>query len=206
MKSKIKKIALNNPYLPRIAANMGYGGARFRALRALPKGAVGAEIGVHLGDFSHCILDIARPRKLYLIDPWKLFDGDEYEESWYGKKVTQETMDQRHRSVCERFENQITKGKVEVIRALSREGLKKIEDDSLDFVYVDGDHSYEGAKADLELSLIKLKVGGLITGDDYGPGNWWEGGVKRAVDELGWNNSVKLLWIENTQFVFEKIK
>jgi predicted O-methyltransferase YrrM len=75
----------------------------------------------------------------------------------------------------------------------------------LDFVYIDGDHSYEGVKIDLEISLRKLKPGGLITGDDYGPGNWWQGGVKRAVDEFGWHESVTLLWIDGTQFVLRKV-
>lgn len=206
MKSKIKKLTLTMPYLPRIAANVGFGGPRFRALNALPKNAVGAEIGVHLGDFSHCILDIARPKRLHLIDPWKLFDDEKYSESWYGNKITQETMDLRHQSVCNRFSNAIAKGQVEVIRKLSSDGLKAFGEASLDFVYIDGDHSYEGTKSDLELSLAKLKVGGLVTGDDYGPGSWWEGGVKRAVDEFGWNESVKLLWIEETQFVLKKIK
>ncbi|MDJ0634304.1 MAG: hypothetical protein QNJ34_14035 [Xenococcaceae cyanobacterium MO_188.B29] len=38
-------------------------------LERLPKNSVGAEIGVHLGDFSEKILEIVKPNKLHLIDP-----------------------------------------------------------------------------------------------------------------------------------------
>ncbi len=205
VKTKLKRIAKKLPLLPSLAASLGYGGARLKALKSLPKNGVGAEIGVHLGDFSHLILDIAQPKKLYLIDPWKAFQSEEYQESWYGQSTPQSAMDERHQGVCSRFQSRIQQGQVEVLRQFSNTALSSLADESLDFVYIDGDHTYEGAKQDLELSFAKLKKGGLMTGDDYGPGDWWQGGVKKAVDEFGWNSGVKLLWIENTQFVLQKI-
>ena len=204
MKPLYKRTIVKLPLLPSIAARLRIGGPRLRALTSLPKNGTGAEIGVHLGDFSSFIMDIAKPKKMYLIDPWKIFDSDDYSASWYGKRVDQKTMDERHDHVCSRFKSQIHKGIVKVIRDESRGALESIPDDSLDFVYIDGDHTYEGVKSDLEISLKKIKSGGIITGDDYGPGSWWAGGVKRAVDELGWNDSVKLLWIDGTQFLFKK--
>ena len=39
-------------------------------LELLPKGGIGAEIGVFRGHFSDLICSVAQPRKLYLIDPW----------------------------------------------------------------------------------------------------------------------------------------
>jgi predicted O-methyltransferase YrrM len=59
----------------------------------------------------------------------------------------------------------------------------KIADGALDFVFIDGDHSYEGVKRDLAAWLPKVKPGGWLMGHDYG--NKPDGGVKRAVDELG---------------------
>ena len=206
MKRKIKKFIAKLPFIPSIAVHVGIGGPRLRALSALPKNGVGAEVGVHLGNFSSFIMDIAKPKKLFLIDPWKLFDSDDYSKSWYGSRVDQKIMDERHDQVCARFKNQVDRGKVVIIRNESRAALESLADESLDFIYIDGDHTYEGVKSDLELSLRKIKAGGIITGDDYGPGSWWAGGVKRAVDELGWDDSVKLLWIEGTQFLFRKIR
>jgi len=57
----------------------------------------------------------------------------------------------------------------------------------LDLVFVDGDHSYEGAKADIEAWYPHVKVGGLIVVHDYFTKDQAEGplfpGVKQAVDE-----------------------
>ena len=44
-------------------------------LSMLPTNAVGAEIGVHEGDFSRRILDFLKPRKMDLIDPWHIRQG-----------------------------------------------------------------------------------------------------------------------------------
>ena len=87
----------------------------------------------------------------------------------------------------------------------SEAALADFEDGSLDYVYIDGNHLYEFVKKDLELSLRKVKSGGYITGDDYGPGGWWNGGVKKAVDEIAWREKeVTLLWIRGGQFVLLK--
>jgi len=64
LNSSLKRTIKNLPMGPRVASTLGFGGARLKALRLIPKGGVGAEIGVHLGDFSQCILDITRLREL----------------------------------------------------------------------------------------------------------------------------------------------
>jgi hypothetical protein len=43
---------------------------------------------------------------------------------------------------------------------------------------IDGDHSYEAVKADIQAWLPKMKRGGVISGDDY----MWPG-VKKAAEE-----------------------
>ena len=174
-------------------------------LETLPKHAVGAEIGVHLGDFSAQLLRVTQPRKLHLIDPWQYESGDDYAEAWYGGAPERaQELEQRYRSVQSRFAAEIQAGQVVVMRKESESALASFADNSLDYVYIDGNHLYEYVKKDLELSLRKVKPGGYITGDDYTPGGWWKGGVKRAVDEFGWNGEVNLLWLSNGQFVFKR--
>jgi hypothetical protein len=56
------------------------GGRRF-LLGLLPRGSVGAEIGVWRGDFSAWILRTVRPARLHLIDPWAFRSGGEYREA-----------------------------------------------------------------------------------------------------------------------------
>ena len=54
---------------------------------------------------------------------------------------------------------------------------------------MDGDHSYEGVKKDLEQAILKVKKGGWIMGHDYEMNmikaqNTHIFGVKQAVDEF----------------------
>ena len=57
--------------------------------------------------------------------------------------------------------------KVKFIRAFSEKAAKLIEDNSLDFAYIDGNHQYEFVKKDIELYYPKVKKGGIVGGDDY---------------------------------------
>ena len=47
-----------------------------------------------------------------------------------------------------------------------------IPDDSCDFIYLDGDHSYAGCLADIKAYWPKLKDGGIMAGHDYDDIEW----------------------------------
>lgn len=68
------------------------------------------------------------------------------------------------------------------LKMSSVEGAKTFENASLDFVYIDADHTYECVYEDIRAWLPKIKIGGYIGGHDYGIRRW--PGVKRAVKEL----------------------
>jgi predicted O-methyltransferase YrrM len=93
-------------------------------------------------------------------------------------------MDAIYEQVTARFEDERRQGRVVVHRETSVDAAAAVADGSLDWVYVDGDHTYDGVRSDLEAWAPKLEPGGLLMGDDYGSFGWWEGGVKRAVDEF----------------------
>ena len=172
----------------------------------LPRDSVGAEIGVHYGDFSAILLQAVAPRTLHLIDPWRHETGPEYARSLYGGRASgaQAEMDARYEGVLERFADEIARGQVIVHRSSSEVALAELPDASLDWVYIDGNHRYEFVVKDLELSLAKVRPGGVVTGDDYAEGGWWDGGVKRAVDELAASGRARLVTIRERQFVFER--
>lgn len=160
--------------------------ARGPVLNALPKNGIGIEIGVWKGDFSARILRTAKPKTLHLIDPWKVSsNSDRADQAWYGAgNVSQADMDAIHRKVESRFAQDIAAQRVLIHRSTAEAGLANLEEASVDFVYVDGDHSYEGVSADLAAAFRVTKPGGMICADDYLLGSWWKDGVVRAVHEF----------------------
>lgn len=180
--------------------------ARDALLARMPRGSICAEIGVYKGSFSAKVLEIVRPSRLHLIDPWKYEPAAAYGEAWYGgeKGGNQENMDAIYQSVLRRFGPWIQSGTVQVHRAASSDAAAVLPDNYFDWIYVDGNHRYEFVKNDLEAYCSKVKAGGYIAGDDYGEGGWWEGGVKRAVDEFAATAPAELLWVDHGQFCLKK--
>ena len=172
-------------------------------LRMLPKGSVGAEIGVFRGSFSGAILREVQPSVLHLIDPWRSAADPSLSGVLYDRP--QDQMDAIHDSVIHLFAEQIAAGTVVVHRARSVNAASEIPDGSLDWVYVDGDHSYEGVREDLVSYLPKLRAGGLLCGDDYVVGGRFDSGVKKAVDEFAAGPKVELVVQRSNQFVLRRV-
>lgn len=155
-------------------------------IRALvPADGVIVEVGVFESVFSESLLTL-RPRLLYLVDPWvenqKIgsgdVDGNNYKEY--------NNIGELYTLVKNKFEYNPT---VKIMRQMSHEFLVSLKDDSIDAIYLDGDHSYQSVKNDLELSLPKVKRFGWIMGHDYEMNmkkakTAYNFGVKRAVDEF----------------------
>jgi hypothetical protein len=175
-------------------------------LELAPVGGVCAEIGVWKGDFAAQILQVVRPAKLHLVDPWAFMTGAAYAESRYGGKVAadQAAMDELHTGVLHRFAGPIAQGVVEVHRCGAHEAAAAFPDESFDWVYVDGNHLYEHVCGDLACYDPKVKPGGLMAGDDYGDAGWWEDGVTRAVDEFVAARRYEVVSLEAHQFVLRK--
>jgi hypothetical protein len=173
----------------------------------MPKNSICAEIGVHLGDFSFLILKIVKPKKLYLIDPWVYLNDDKYAHSLYGSKNagSQHSMDNRFTYVKNRFKKEISNGKVVILRDTSDIALGKIQDASLDWIYIDGNHSYDFITSDIKYSSIKVKKNGFITGDDYEDTKWYKNDVIKAVDEFCERKRIKDKIIRNNQFILRNI-
>lgn len=171
-------------------------------LDMVPKSAICAEIGVWKGDFSKQILETVKPKKLHLIDPWKF--TPEYKDRWYGGTIAknQKDMDGIYEGVKKAFKND---NRVVIHKSFSHEIVRKFRDNYFDFVYVDGNHSYEYVKRDLENFFPKVKKGGIMAGDDYI--SFWSllnrFAVKRAVDEFVKKHNLKKRSAKG-QFVIHK--
>ena len=104
--------------------------------------------------------------------------------------VENEKGDQFYDFISNRLKNKFGERSV-FIRGTSDEILK-LNDDFFDFIYIDGDHTYEGAKKDLDNTFSKIKKGSILSGDDYGIFEDINFGVKKAVDEFCYNNNLNL--------------
>lgn len=63
----------------------------------------------------------------------------------------------------------------------SEEASTHIDNDSIDIVFIDADHSYDSVMSDIKAWIGKVRKGGIISGHDYL--NSAHRDVKRAVDE-----------------------
>lgn len=178
---------------------------RYWLVSNLPRQSVGAEIGVHEGNFTAMLLQRLSPQKIYLIDPWKCFEEEVYDKSFYGNTVGgQQIMDERYERVRGRFAEQEKAGVIQFERALSSEAVEKLQDGELDWVYIDGDHLYAAVMDDLEKYDAKVKPGGYIAGDDFGVVGWWENGVELAVRDYVKARPSYKLEVKGEQFLIKK--
>ena len=85
-------------------------------------------------------------------------------------------------------------GMINDLKGISWEVAEHFENDSVDFVFIDADHSYESVVKDINAWLPKIKKGGMISGHDYNN----PCGVKRAVNELieGYELSSEGVWFK----------
>ena len=158
---------------------------------------IGVELGVWEGRNALNIYNNVNLIKLYLIDPWHPYDRNK--DLFIDDSI--EDNEKRYQTTRKKFLNN---DKVKIIRKKSEDAAHDFEDESLDFVYVDGDHSYEYVKKDLELWYPKLKKFGVMMGDDYG--HLCGHGVIKAVDEFSFEKKVVIHTLDDNQFWFIKSK
>lgn len=165
-----------------------------REIYAIPK--VGVEIGVHKGRLSGRLLVANGAMFLHMVDPWA-DSGDTYRQTDdYIASYTQQEHDSAMRKALE--EVMPFEGRYKVHRMTSEQAAPLFEPESLDFVFIDGDHSYEACSLDIRLWWPKLKIGGLLSGHDYTDEKNF--GVIRAVNEFVGERELRL-GMNNTWFI-----
>jgi hypothetical protein len=133
------------------------------------KAEVIAEIGVWKGTFAKYILERCESiTHYYLIDPWANLPN------WNKPfNVPTEVFNIIYAEAMQKTE--FAAAKRIVLRGISKEVLDEIPGESLDFAYIDGDHTLRGITIDLIKLLPKIKEGGLIGGDDFTADPWQQG-------------------------------
>jgi hypothetical protein len=131
-------------------------------LKAKTTTGIFVEVGTWEGDFSYELLEQTNCTKLYCVDPYKHFEDDSYPDGM--NLLTQDDFETKFTKVKQRFSGYGTR--VEFIRGLSHEAARQFQDESIDFVYIDGNHEYKSVLLDILAWYPKVKKGGLLCGDD----------------------------------------
>ncbi|MEM6505716.1 MAG: glycosyltransferase [Planctomycetota bacterium] len=141
----------------------------------------GAEVGVAFGGHAGAILERGGVAELFGVDSYR--HRGNYDDPM---NLPQPVFDRLAQRVVKRLSP--FGHRFQLIREDSVAGSQRFEDGSLDFVYLDADHSETGVMNDLCHWAVKVRTGGIIAGHDYGHRDF--PGVKHAVDRyfarLGW--------------------
>jgi methyltransferase family protein len=138
----------------------------------LPSATIMAEVGSFAGESAEEFLKHTKISHLHAIDPWQGgYDPNDPASPLSGLPVIEAEFDHRMKA----FPGRCTK-----YRMTSADAARLFRDRSLDFVYIDALHTYEGVRSDIALWLPKIREGGFIGGHDYVSSF---PGVIRAVNE-----------------------
>lgn len=154
--------------IQKIAATAKTREAMWQAILTEAKVAHMAEVGVYRGGFAESVLGACDIEAYTMIDPWQPLpdwhkpanhDAPRFDEIFAeAMQRTDFASDKRH-----------------VLRCTTKEAAPRIGEESLDMVYIDGDHTLRGITLDLTLMYGKLRPGGLLGGDDFGKSVWQHG-------------------------------
>ena len=150
---------------------------------------VGAEIGVHVGEsFLTLLQNCPNISKLYGVDPYVPYvdylkeEGQSFDPMVVDEKeIEYIKLVSYHR---QKFSGH--KDKIVFYEMDSIEASKKVEDKSLDFIFIDSYCSFEQAKDDIKVWYPKVKDGGIFAGHD-----WNMPLVRLAVTKFRENENIK---------------
>jgi len=141
------------------------------------------EIGIFKGEFLDYLVQNSGASSIDGVD---LFEGITFSGDVDGNNSISYDVGKSYIDLTEKYKNNPA---VRLYKSDSSTFLASVADNKYDIIYIDGDHSYEGSKKDLEQSFKKIKNGGYIMGHDYEMNmkkakTTYNFGVKQAVDEF----------------------
>jgi len=127
----------------------------------------GAEVGVRKGAFSKVLCEANPDLHMFCVDPWMPYGGRKYtkEKQDHLYEIAQETLKPYD---------------VTFIRKTSMDAVKNFEYNSLDFVYIDGNHKFDFVMEDIIHWHRRVRPGGIVACHDFHYGSNVE--VVMAVD------------------------
>lgn len=120
------------------------------------KNPVGVEVGTAEGITTEYLLSTVKDLKLYGVDPYPTYID------WDGNQPAAKHNYEEYKKKTEPYMDRLTH-----FYKTSDEAAEEFEDESLDFVFIDGLHTYKQVLKDCENYWPKVKKGGLMIGHDF---------------------------------------
>ena len=143
-----------------------------KSMKHISKFGLVVEIGSWMGGSSvklaEGIIKYKNGARLYCVDPFKEFCDD--------LEVVR-----KGRDIRKIFDKNMKGYLHHVVEMYSVDASDEFEDESIDFIFIDGDHTYEGVKSDIEAWYPRIVTGGVMCGHDFGAKY---PGVGKAVKEI----------------------
>lgn len=161
----------------------------FKIAKSLKDNSVIVEIGAFKGKSTCFIAEGIRSNncKFYTIDTW-FNDGGRKEDR-------QDVFDDFLKNI------EPYKDKIKPLRGYSYEIRKTwLDERRIDFLWIDGDHSYEGVKKDIQDWLPLLKRNHVVCFHDYRDAP----GVKKAVDEIAADGTIRFIKTEGCIYMAKR--
>jgi len=187
-----------------------------KILNKIPPESIGVELGVWSGELSLYLLSIIKNiKKIYLIDPWKKYNNEEYIDSI--NDCDQEYYNCIYNCLIDNISKNYPK-RAEVLRGISEDFENKFQDNSLNFIYIDANNLYDQVIKDIEIWYPKLKSGGILFGNNFiedgyyvwqkdsngNPICYGEYGVKSAVRVFCKKNNISYQALDENQWLINK--
>src|SRR3990167_3818018 len=125
----------------------------------------GVEIGVEKGKNAQTMFEIIPNLKLYGVDPYKQHPQASYVYHAEIRHWNAQYLHNAKRQCLKRMKGR----NFTLLQGFSEDMAKSIEDNYIDFFYLDADHSYDFVMQDIILWGRKIRKGGIISGHDYYP-------------------------------------
>ncbi len=162
-------------------------------IKSLGEDVVGLEVGVCRGEnIVYFLENCSNIKTIHCIDPYL-----EYND-WNGV-ITQQQMDEFYEITMKNFKNHFDR--IVLHKDTAKNCVSLFEDQSLDYIFIDGDHSYTGVLTDMRNYYSKVKNGGIFSGHDINLNE-----VRHAIiqfrEENAINNQISV--VENNAWYWRK--
>lgn len=118
----------------------------------------GVDLGTGTGRYAEKICEAIPNVEIYCIDPFELVSDDPL-------TATQERAQNNYQIAHQRLDKYKN---AKIIKGYSMDVVKDFKDESLGFIYIDGNHLFDYVMMDLIHWTPKIRKGGIVAGDDYG--------------------------------------